>query len=186
MTLGITRLKNPETCFFYPTQSCDSSATLQRLSLQEDTNAQLVEHHITPSFTVLNGLMAVLIAVLYIVFSSLMQEPNRQKLMALILAGAGAAYLGGGLGPLEFVFCTVMTVLAYFGTKHYYFIGIGWLLHTGWDITHHFYGNPIVPFSPSSSAGCAICDAILAIWFFCNAPGIFGWFKQSKSISTPS
>jgi hypothetical protein len=144
-----------------------------------------MDHHITPPFTWINALAAVLIALLFIVLSSLLKEPNRQKLMAIMIGGAGAAYLNGGLGELEFVFCSVMTVIAYFGMKHYYFIGIGWLLHTGWDLVHHFYANPIVPFSPSSSAGCAICDTILAIWFFRNAPGIFSRFG-SKSVSIPS
>ncbi|PYU22172.1 MAG: hypothetical protein DMG30_15570 [Acidobacteria bacterium] len=44
------------------------------------------------------------------------------------------------------------------------FIGIGWLFHTGWDVLHHLYGNPIVPFVPTSSLGCAICDPVIAIW----------------------
>ena len=39
-----------------------------------------------------------------------------------------------------------------------------------WDVLHHLYGNPIVPFAPASSAGCAITDAIIAMWFFADAP----------------
>jgi len=141
--------------------------------------------HVIPPFTWINVLAAVLIAFAFIILSSLLKEPARHQLMAIIIGGAGAAYLSSGLGPWEFVFCSIMTVVAYFGLKHYYFIGIGWLLHTGWDILHHLYADPIVPFSPSSSAGCAVCDTILAIWFFLGAPGIFGLFKQ-KTVSLPS
>jgi hypothetical protein len=37
---------------------------------------------------------------------------------------------------------------------------------------HHFYGNPIWPFQPTSSAGCAITDALLAVWFLYGAPSL--------------
>jgi hypothetical protein len=40
-------------------------------------------------------------------------------------------------------------------------------------VVHHFYGNPIVPFAPISSAGCGITDVIIAIWFFAEAPSVF-------------
>jgi len=118
--------------------------------------------HVVPDFTVLNAVAAASIALVYIVLSSLVKEPARQKLSAIILAGAGATYLSSGLGGWEFAFCTLMTYIAYRGLTHYAFIGIGWLLHTGWDLVHHLYAEPIVPFSPSSSAGCAVCDSILA------------------------
>jgi Family of unknown function (DUF6010) len=39
-----------------------------------------------------------------------------------------------------------------------------------WDVVHHLYGNPIVPFAPLSSAGCAVCDLVLAGWYFAGAP----------------
>lgn len=139
--------------------------------------------HTVPEFTWLNALAAVVIASLYIVISSLAKEPERQKWSAIIVGGAGATYLSGGLGVWEFVFCAVMVVLAYQGLKHYRFIGIAWLLHTGWDIMHHLYGNPIVPFSPSSSAGCAICDALMALWFFWGAPSPYDYFRRKKSVT---
>ena len=50
---------------------------------------------------------------------------------------------------------------------------IGWLLHTGWDMLHHLYGNPIVPFAATSSLGCAICDPVIAMWCFMGAPSIW-------------
>jgi hypothetical protein len=71
------------------------------------------------------------------------------------------------------VFCAVVTFCAYKGLQSYRFIGIGWLLHSAWDVLHHLYGNPIVPFAPASSAGCAITDAIIAMWFFADAPSVF-------------
>ena len=73
-----------------------------------------------------------------------------------------------------------MLVVAFKGFTHYSFIGIGWILHTAWDLVHHFYADPIVVFSPSSSAGCAVCDPILALWFFLHAPSVFDLFKKSK------
>ncbi|WP_298732956.1 DUF6010 family protein [uncultured Chitinophaga sp.] len=123
-----------------------------------------------PEFTMLNGGIAVVIAMIYILLSSLIKEPERQKFNAIMVGGAGAAYLSGGLGGWEFAYCSVAAFIAYKGLRHYYFIGIGWIMHSCWDIVHHLYGNPIVPFSPSSSAGCAVCDAVLALWFFLGAP----------------
>ncbi len=35
-------------------------------------------------------------------------------------------------------------------------------MHTGWDVMHHLYGNPIMAFAPSSSAQCTITDALIA------------------------
>ncbi len=128
--------------------------------------------HPVPEFTALTAAAAAGVALLYMVLSSLVREPFRQQLSAVIVAGAGAAYLSSGLGPWEFVFCTVMTYVAFRGLSNYHYIGIAWLLHTGWDIVHHLYAEPIVPFSPSSSAGCAVCDALLAGWFLLKAPSV--------------
>jgi hypothetical protein len=89
-----------------------------------------------------------------------------------LTAGAGAAYLNGGFGKWEFAFTALVTYFAYRGLRSYNFIGIGWLLHTGWDVLHHLYGNPIVPFAPTSSLGCAICDPVIALWCFIGAPSI--------------
>jgi hypothetical protein len=86
--------------------------------------------------------------------------------MAVMIAGAGAAYLNGGLGKWEFVFTAVITYCAYKGLRSYGFIGIGWILHAAWDVVHHLYGTPIVPFVAMSSFGCAICDPVIAIGVF--------------------
>lgn len=141
-----------------------------------------MDTHIIPEFTLLHAFGAIAVALIYIVLSSLVKEPERQKLSAIIVSGAGAAYLSGGLGAWEFVFCSGITFIAFKGLKQYYLIGIAWLLHTGWDIAHHLYANPIVPFSPSSSAGCAVCDIVLAIWFFFKAPSIFDIFRKAKPV----
>ena len=97
-----------------------------------------------------------------------------------MVAGAGAAYLGGGLGVWEFPFCALITVLAYRGLKDYRFIAVAWLLHAAWDVAHHLYGNPIVPFAPTSSAGCAICDVALAAWYFLGAPSIYPARRENR------
>src|ERR1700733_5134767 len=92
----------------------------------------------------------ILVAILFICACSLFKEPNRRNFMAIMIGGAGAAYLNGGFGKWEFVFTAVVTYLAYRGLHSYNFIGAGWLLHTGWDVLHHLYGNSIVPFVPGS------------------------------------
>jgi hypothetical protein len=126
-----------------------------------------------------DGIFAVLFVLFLIVGSSLMTEPNRRNFNAIMIGGAGAAYLsGGGLGIWEFVFTAVVTYCAFRGLRSYTFIGVGWLLHTAWDLVHHFYGHPIVPFIPNSSVGCAISDALLAVWFFAGAPSIFQWKRS--------
>lgn len=141
-------------------------------------------NHIVPEFTIINALAAVLIAFVYITIMSFVKEPNRQKINAIIIAGAGAVYWSGGLGVWEFIFGSLMLFVAFKGLKLYYFIGIGWLLHSGWDIMHYLYGNPIVYLESSSSAGCAVCDPILAIWFFFGAPTIWNVFRKQKTITT--
>src|SRR5437016_5940880 len=112
-------------------------------------------------------------AVVFIALMSLVREPARRTLNAVIVAGAGGAYLsGGGFGPWEVVYPVIATPVAFFGLGSYPFIGVAWLLHSAWDIVHHLYGNPIWPFMPTSSFGCMIFDGVLAIWFIAGAPGL--------------
>lgn len=47
-----------------------------------------------------------------------------------------------------------------------------WLLHTCWDIAHALRGANILPFVPHSSTRCAICDPVIAIWFFAGGPSV--------------
>jgi hypothetical protein len=106
-----------------------------------------------------------LIGVLYVCLNLLIPEPHRRRFNAVMVAGAGAAYLsGGGLGLWEVGFTAVMTYVAYRGLESWTFIGIGWLLHTGWDVVHYLRGHPILPFAHGSSLGCAICDPVIAVW----------------------
>jgi hypothetical protein len=139
-----------------------------------------MDKHSIPEFTLINAVGAIVIAFIYIAISSLAKEPNRQKISAVIIAGAGAVYWSGGLGVWEYVFATAMLFMAFKGLTNYMYIGIAWLMHTSWDTIHHLYANPIVPFSASSSAGCAVCDAVLALWFFYKAPSVFDYFRKRK------
>jgi hypothetical protein len=139
--------------------------------------------HIVPDFGLINAIAAAIIALVYITISSLASEPNRQKISAVIIAGAGAVYWSGGLGISEYIFATAMLFMAFKGLTNYKYISVAWLMHTTWDVLHHLYANPIVPFSASSSAGCAVCDSVLAIWFFYGAPSVFDLLKKTKQIS---
>jgi hypothetical protein len=122
------------------------------------------------SFGFLDGLAAASGVPVFILLVSLIREPARRKFMAILVAGAGAAYFDGGLGPWELVFTAVLTWVAFRGLDDYRFIGAAWLLHAGWDVLHHLYGRPILYFAPTSSGGCAVFDALLALWFFAGAP----------------
>jgi hypothetical protein len=128
--------------------------------------------HAKPALTIVDLISPLIGAAIFIAAFSLFKEPARRNFSAIMIAGAGAAYLNGGLGGWEFAFCALITYLAYQGLNDYRFIGAGWALHTAWDVLHHLYGNPIVPFVASSSAGCAICDTVLALWYFQGAPSI--------------
>ena len=90
-------------------------------------------HHANPPVDV----VAPVVAMLFIVVTSAFKEPQRRHFNAIMIAGAGAAYLNGGLGLWEFAFTAVVTSCAYRGLNSYGCIGLGWLLHTGWDVMHH-------------------------------------------------
>jgi Family of unknown function (DUF6010) len=114
------------------------------------------------------------VAVVAIGLGSLLDDKRRRSASAVVVAGAGAAYLNGGFGVWEFPFCGGITYLAHRGLGDYRSVGLAWVLHTAWDVLHHVFGNPIVPFAPLSSAGCAVCDLVLAGWYFAGAPSVFG------------
>ncbi len=122
----------------------------------------------------------IVFALVYISLCSLFTEPNRQNFNAITIAGAGAAYLNGGFGIWEFAFTIMVTYCAFRGLRSYNLIGVGWLLHTGWDVLHHLYGNPIVPFVADSSFGCAICDPVIALWCFAGAPSVYDLLRRNK------
>lgn len=124
--------------------------------------------------------MPVLIALVYIALCSLLKEPARRNFNAIMVAGAGAAYLNGGFGVWEFAFTSLMTWVAYKGLQSYSMIGVAWLLHTAWDLLHHLYGNPIVPFAPDSSLGCFICDPVIALWCFAGGFSLFNFRTKTQ------
>jgi hypothetical protein len=98
---------------------------------------------------------------------SFLPEPRRREFNAVVVGGAGAAYISGGsFGLGELAFTSLMTVVAYFGLRSWTFIGVGWLLHTGWDVLHHRRGEPLIPSVHDSSFGCAVCDPVIALWCF--------------------
>ena len=120
------------------------------------------------------------VAVVFVLLVSLLREPARRRFMAVFVAGAGSAYLNGGLGLWEFAYSAVATYVAYRGLESYRFIGAAWLMHTAWDVAHHLYGEPIMYFAPTSSAQCAVCDALIALWCFAGAPSVYdGWRRVS-------
>ncbi len=123
----------------------------------------------TPA-TAINLTAPIAVALVMIGLISLLREPARQRFSAIFMAGAGAAYFSAGLGAWEQVFCAVITLLAWRGLSDYRAIGAAWLLHSGWDLVHDVWANPILPFAPTSSFGCMICDPVLALWYFLGAP----------------
>lgn len=112
-------------------------------------------------------------AIVFVLVMSLIREPARQRFNAIFVAGAGSAYLNGGLGLWEFAFIAVATWAAYRGLESYRWIGTAWLLHTAWDVVHHLYGNPLWHWDPMSSFGCAILDSLIALWFLAGAPSVY-------------
>ncbi len=130
---------------------------------------------------IMNVVPPVLIGLLYAVVTSLIREPQRRRFNAVMVAGAGAAYLsGGGLGGWEFAFTAAATYCAYRGLESWTFIGIGWLLHTAWDVLHHVKGNPIIPFAHDSSLGCAICDPVIALWCLRGGPSLADLIRSRR------
>jgi hypothetical protein len=135
------------------------------------------------AYSIVEVITPIAVALVFIASMSLVKEPMRRSLMAIIVAGAGSTYFsGGGMGGWEFVFTTIMAVCSYRGLASYRFTGIAWLLHTGWDIVHHLNGHPIIPFYATSSLGCAICDPVIALWCFAGAPQVTAWFRKRAAV----
>ena len=109
-------------------------------------------------------------AIIFVLVMSLLPEPQRRTLNAVLVGGAAGVYISGGFGAWELLYAALGTAVAYRGLSSYRFIAIGWLMHAGWDLPHYFWNKPIWPFMPTSSLGCAIFDSLIAIWFLANAP----------------
>jgi hypothetical protein len=110
-------------------------------------------------------------AIVFVLVMSSVKEPSRRHLNAILVAGAGGVYMSGGLGAWELVYAGAAVVVAYLGLRSHRLIGVAWLLHAGWDLVHHLGGHPIWPFLPTSSFGCMVFDALIAVWFMSGAPG---------------
>jgi len=121
-------------------------------------------------------------AIVFVLIMSLVKEPTRRNFNAIFVAGASGVYLSGGFGPWELLYPAVASVVAYLGLRSHRFIGIAWLMHASWDVLHHLYGNAIWPFMPTSSFGCMMFDALIAIWFLGGAPSIT---RLAQSFSVP-
>jgi hypothetical protein len=141
--------------------------------------------HTPPVLFVTDSAGPVLAAVLFVLFMSRVKEPARRTLNAVLVAGSCGVYLNGGFGVWELLYPALAIPIVYFGLRSHRFIGLAWLMHAAWDVPHHLWGNPIWPFMPTSSFGCAIFDTSIAIWFLDGAPALFfgrsiePW-KQSK------
>ena len=125
--------------------------------------------HTPPPLHALDYVGPVVAAIVFILIMSRVKEPARRSVNAILVAGASGVYMSGGLGLWELLYAAVGGTVAYFGLRSYRLIGLAWLMHAGWDLVHHYYGNPIWPFMPTSSFGCMIFDTIIAIWFFAGA-----------------
>jgi hypothetical protein len=134
-----------------------------------------------PSLDFVHIFFPLLVGGAFVAAVSLLREPKRRQFSALMIAGAGATYFGAGFGLWEVAFCGVMTWIAYRALGGYRYAGIGWVLHIGWDVLHHLYGRPILPFLPLSSAGCALCDSVIAAWYFLNAPSLFRYIRLAET-----
>ena len=134
----------------------------------------------SPSLLVIDYLGPVVSAVLFVLVMSLVKEPARRTFNAIFAAGAVGVYLSGGFGPWELLYPVIATPVVYLGLRSYRFIGLAWLMHSCWDIVHHLWGNPIWPFMPTSSFGCMIFDAFIAVWFLSGAPSVFTLRTKSQ------
>jgi hypothetical protein len=117
-------------------------------------------------------------ALAFIALMSVVPEPARQRFNAIFVAGAGAAYLNGGLGGWEFVNIGIATLIAYLGLSCYRYIGLAWFFHAGWDAIHHLYARAIWPWMLTSSAGCAVFDTVIGFWLLMNAPPVMKLFTR--------
>src|SRR5260221_14741831 len=82
-------------------------------------------------------------AFLFVAVMSLVAEPNRRTLNAIILAGASGVYLSGGFGLWELTYPVIGAAFGFRALRSYRWIGVGWLIHAGWYIAPHLSGNPI-------------------------------------------
>ncbi len=154
--------------------------TLERLIVNAD-NENSPPRKVLSVFVVAPILIGIAIAVAL----SLIPQRHRRNFGAVFLGGAGAAYLSSGaFGAWEILFTAVMTGVAFLGIRSNRWLGVGWLLHTAWDAVHAVRGSDILPFAPHSSLGCAICDPVIALWYFADAPSLPEWIRARRGPTT--
>jgi hypothetical protein len=120
--------------------------------------------HVIPAIQLLDVVAPAAAALLFAFVLSRLREPVQRKVLAVMTAGFATAYLGGGLGAWELLYLVPASYIAYRALDSWRFIALGWLMHPVWDLVHHFHGNAIWPWMPTSSIGCAVFDPIVAIW----------------------
>lgn len=108
----------------------------------------------------------------FVMAMSLVREPTRRTLNAVLVAGASGVYLSGGFGVWELAYPILVTPVIYRAIESHRYIGVAWLMHAAWDLPHHLWGNPIWPFMPASSLGCVVFDSLIAVWFLAGAPAL--------------
>jgi hypothetical protein len=127
--------------------------------------------HMTIELQVMDTVGPALGAAIFVLAMSRVPRDARLTLNAVLVTGAAGAYLsGGGLGVWELAYPALATPMLMRATTSFRWIGIAWLAHAAWDLVHHFVANPIWPFMPTSSWGCAIFDSAIALWFLVGAP----------------
>jgi hypothetical protein len=110
-------------------------------------------------------------ALVFVALMSRVPEPHRKTFNAVLVIGASGVYMSGGFGLWELAYAAIAgPLLGFLALRSYYAIGIGWLMHAGWDWLHHLYGSAIWPFMPTSSFGCLLFDTCIAVWFLAGAP----------------
>ena len=127
----------------------------------------------SPPLLVMDYIGPAVAAAVFVLIMSRVKEPTRRTVNAILVAGATGVYMsGGGFGAWELLFPAIATPVVFFGLWSYRWIGFAWLMHAAWDLAHHVWGNPIWPFMPTSSFGCLIFDAFIAVWFLAGAPSL--------------
>jgi hypothetical protein len=121
----------------------------------------------------------------FVVAMSLVPEPTRRTLNAVIVAGASGVYLSGGFGLLELAYPLAAIPVAFLALRSHRFTGLAWLMHAAWDLPHHLWGNPIWPFMPTSSFGCLVFDSLIALWFLYGAPDLMAARSRRPSSALP-
>jgi hypothetical protein len=142
--------------------------------------------HQAPPLALMDYVGPAVAAVAFVCIMSLVREPTRRTLNALIVAGSSGVYLNGGFGIWELVFPLIAMPVAYRGLSSHRSIGAAWLLHAAWDLPHHFWGNPIWPFMPTASFGCFVFDTLIAVWFLAGAPALVGPFRARAEALRPA